>query len=984
MWFWERIIISQEDANLKLLRSLPPAWNTHTLIMRNKSDLKTLSMDDLYNNLKGQAFALTYADDVMFSFFANQSNSPQLDNEDLEQIDTDDLEEMDLKWQVDMLTMRVKRFIKKTGRNLNFNGKETVVFDKIKVKCYNCHMRGHFARECRAPRSQGYRKGDNTRRVVPVETPVNALVFTDGMGYDWSYQAEDGPTDFAIMALSSLGSSNSDTEVRDNSITELKNQLEESLKEKDVLKLKLENFETSPKNLTNLINSQISPKYKTGLGYDSQMSEKDLNNKSDVFESASDSSVNESEEDNNQANDRYKTGEGYHAVPPSYTGNFMPSRPDLSFVGLDDSVLKFAISETVTSGNPQYTLQDQGIFDSGCSMHMTGNKSFLTDYQENDGGFVFLEEILKEATIYESNLWHRRLGHINFKTINKLVRENLVRGLPSKIFENNHTCVAFQKGKQQKASCKTKLVSSISQPLQMLRMDLFGLTFVKSLNNKMYCLVVTDDFSGFSWVFFLAFKDETSGILKSFITICQMKGIKREFSVARTPQQNGVAERKNRTLIEASRTMLADSLLLLHFRLKQLILLAMKWSRRLFDIDSLKISMNYEPVTAGNQTNNDADDKDADEAPGKGDEGVRKGSEVDDQKRTDSKTGIFNYVYNDREVGAEADTKNLELSTVVNSILTTRVHKDHPKEQIIRVLNLATQTTRIINFSKENFVMDVKSVLLYGTIEDEVYVCQPPGFEDPHFPNKVYKVKQKDDEIFINQDKYVADILKKFDFITVKIASTPMEPNKTLIKDAEAKDVDVHLYKLMIGSLMYLTASRPDIMFAVCACARFQVTPKTSHLHVVKRIFRYLKGQPKLSLWYPRDPLFELEAFSNSDYTGASLDKKSTTGEYVTAANCCGQVLWNQNQMLDYGFNFMNTKIYIDNESTICIVKNPVFHSKTKHIEIRHHLIRDSYKKNLIQVIKIHTDHNVIDLLTKAFDVSRFNFLIAGIGLLNL
>ncbi|GJW92802.1 putative ribonuclease H-like domain-containing protein [Tanacetum coccineum] len=242
-------------------------------------------------------------------------------------------------------------------------------------------------------------------------------------------------------------------------------------------------------------------------------------------------------------------------------------------------------------------------------------------------------------------------------------------------------------------------------------------------------------------------------------------------------------------------------------------------------------------------------------------------------------------------------------------------------------------------------------------------------------------------------------------------ASTPTETNKALIKDEEAENVDVHLYRSMIGSLMYLTASRPDIMFAVCACARFQVTPKTSHLHAVKRIFRYLKGQPKLGLWYPRDSPFDLEAFSDSDYAGASLDRKSTTGgcqflgkrliswqckkqtivanstteaEYVAAANCCGQVLWIQNQMLDYGFNFMNTKIYIDNESTICIVKNPVFHSKTKHIEIRHHFIRDSYEKKLIQVIKIHTDHNVADLLTKAFDVSRFNFLIASIGLLNL
>ncbi|GJZ57708.1 putative ribonuclease H-like domain-containing protein, partial [Tanacetum coccineum] len=202
------------------------------------------------------------------------------------------------------------------------------------------------------------------------------------------------------------------------------------------------------------------------------------------------------------------------------------------------------------------------------------------------------------------------------------------------------------------------------------------------------------------------------------------------------------------------------------------------------------------------------------------------------------------------------------------------------------------------------------------------------------------QVQQKKDGIFISQDKYVAEILKKFYFAIVKTTSTPMEPNKALVKDEEACNVDVHLYRSMIGSLMYLTASRPDIMFAVCACAR--------------------------------DSPFDLEAFSDSDYAGASLDRKSTTGEYVAAAYYYGQVLWIQNQMLDYGFNFMNTMIYIDNESTICIVKNPVFHSKTKHIEIMHHFIRDSYEKKLIQVIKIHTDYNVADLLTKAFDVSRY------------
>ncbi|GJV08890.1 hypothetical protein Tco_1346546 [Tanacetum coccineum] len=212
-----------------------------------------------------------------------------------------------------------------------------------------------------------------------------------------------------------------------------------------------------------------------------------------------------------------------------------------------------------------------------------------------------------------------------------------------------------------------------------------------------------------------------------------------------------------------------------------------------------------------------------------------------------------------------------------------------------------------------------------------------------------------------------------------------METHKPLLKDVDGEEVDEYLYRSMIGSLMYITSSRLDIMFAVCACARFQVNPKSSHLHAVKRIFKYLKGQPKLGLWYPKDSPFDLVTYTDNDYTRASLDRKSTTGaEYIAASNWRRHVLWIKNQLLDYGYNFMQNKIHIDNESTIYIVKNHVFHSNTKYIEIRHHFIRDSNKKKLIQMIKIHTDQNVADLLTKAFDVSRFQYLIASIRMLNL
>ncbi|GJZ98998.1 hypothetical protein Tco_0671549 [Tanacetum coccineum] len=349
-------VISQEDANLKLLRSLPSAWNNIALIMKNKFDLYTLSMDDLYNNMKvyeskikgksssssnsqniafvsldnssstnetvniahsvsaassmDQASTASYANDVMFSFFANQSNALQLDYEDLEHINADDLEEMDLKWQVAMLTMRVKRFIKKTGRKMDLNDK-------------GCWLAGQR---------------------------LNATTIIG--------EAEEGITNFALMAYTSQGSSSSsssdsevrkslearivvhekneavyeediaflkyDVQVKDISIKDLKNQLEEALKEKDDLKLKLEKFKESSKNLTKLINSQISAKDKAGLGYDSQIS------KSEVVHSVFNS--RESDMDDSLVNDRFKTSEGFHAVPPPYTRNYMPSRPDLSLI----------------------------------------------------------------------------------------------------------------------------------------------------------------------------------------------------------------------------------------------------------------------------------------------------------------------------------------------------------------------------------------------------------------------------------------------------------------------------------------------------------------------------------------------------------------------------------------------------------------------------------------------------------------------------
>ncbi|GJZ44740.1 putative ribonuclease H-like domain-containing protein [Tanacetum coccineum] len=1019
-----------------------------------------------------------------------------------------------------------------------------------------------------------------------------------------------------------------DAQVKDISIKELKSQLENTLKEKDDLKLKLENFETSSKNLTKLMNSQISAKDKTGLGYDSHVNESEvLNNVADsVFDS------HESDGDNNQVNDRFKKSEGYHVVPPPYTGYFNPARADLSFAGLDKSIsLKcvklllesdsdddcvirplsdqnkpsctkinfvkpventrkyvfeqhtyrqaknlrksqdswvdkrnwngimtqklgngfefkkkacfvcgslnhlikdcnfyenkmvgksvlnnegkvtgqrevrpvwnnaqrvnhqnklthphprrnFVPSPVITNSrkvpvntakpivngakpssnifhkshspvrrtftqkaapknsvlkgkvntakvnhvttvgpkavvsaaegngknvsNPQYTLQVA----TGHNLTQQPPLTTATVCTNSKGALVVIVTqggltcLFEKATIDESNLWHRRLDYVNFKTMNKLVRGNLVR------------------------------------------------VSVRSINKKTYCLVVIDDFSRFSWVFFLATKDETPEILKNFITgienqINHKKGIKKEFSVARTPQQNGVAERKNRTLIETARTMLADSKLPTTFwaeavntacyvqnrvdiwvpvtilntvrspkvvdgKLKSDDGFFVGYSINIFaenqtnghactkaNIDAKQAGKKTVPgpqyvllpfLTSDSQSPKSSEDKVADDDDRKKNGVLDPAKEVNvvsssfttvdpgrernqrnefesvfgQDKDTNGNSScrmfthvyvvgssyenlggstpvnaatfpnddlptnplmldledtadvqdnrIFTGAYDDEDVGAKADLNNLETTMNVSPIPITRIHKDHPKEQIIVDINSATQTRRMTKMSEEHAMVsyinkqrrtnhkdyqnclfscflsqiEPKKVIQALTdprwveaMQEELHqnkkdergivvrnkarlVAQGPKKKELimmrflllllGYKQSGLQVKQKDDGIFISQDKYVADILKKFDFVTMKTASTPIETNKALLKDEEAEDVDVHLYRSMIGSLMYLTAFRPNII--------------------------YLKGQSKLGLWYPRDSPFDLEAFFDSDYAGASLDRKSTTG----------------------------------------------------------------------------------------------------------
>ncbi|GJS44361.1 ribonuclease H-like domain-containing protein [Tanacetum coccineum] len=413
--------LSQEDVNQKLLRSLSPEWNTHAVVWRNKAELETMSMDDLYNNLKvyepevkgmsssssstqnmafvsssnnntsssnevvNAAHRVTTAstqvntaystnidnlsDAIICSFFASQPNSPQLAHEDLQQIHPDDIEEIDLRWQMAMLTMRARRFLKNTGRKLTVNGNETIGFDKSKVECYNCHKRGHFARECRAPRNQDNKNKESSRRSVPVETSTStALVSCDGLGgYDWSDQAEEGPN-YALMAYSS---SSSDSEVSNDSncskscmetVKLLKSQNDQLLRDLEKSSLMVLGYKTGLESVEEKLefykkNESVYVENINGLKWDIQVGEitiRELRKKLEKIQKEKDSiqfNVDKFENASKSLNkliecqivDNCKKGLGYekyNAVPPPYTGNFMPPTPDLSFTGLDEFVNK--------------------------------------------------------------------------------------------------------------------------------------------------------------------------------------------------------------------------------------------------------------------------------------------------------------------------------------------------------------------------------------------------------------------------------------------------------------------------------------------------------------------------------------------------------------------------------------------------------------------------------------------------------------------
>nr|GEW84078.1 uncharacterized mitochondrial protein AtMg00810-like [Tanacetum cinerariifolium] len=759
--------VLHKDANQKFLRSLPSSWSQVALIMRTKPGLDTLSFDDLYNNLrvfdcnvKGTTISSSntqnegsssYTDEVIHSFFVNQSSAPQLYYDDLEQINDDDMEEMNLKWQVAMISMRIKKFHKRTGRKLQFDTKDPFGFDKTKVECFNCHKMGHFARDCEAKGNQHSRRRD-----------VGILTGLDNM--------------------------------RKILITMLR---------------------------------------------------------------------------------------------------------WLTLLAIQD--------------DPHRALKDKEIIDSGCSRYMTGNKAYLADYQEFKGGYVAFggsnRRITSKGKIktgrfdFEDVYYVEELNHYNLFSVSQMCDKK------------------NKKEKKHKPSCKAKTV-----------------LVTKPQNKTPYELLTSKQ-----------------------PIICYLRPFSKAFRVYNLETKR-VEENLHVNFLENKPNVVG------------------KGHAWMFDLDYLTNSMNYEPISVENQANKSAGPKEANNSAGtqanddQGDK-IEKNTgfktyekpvsqveqvflgELEKLKRLKRKLMITplsiagpSRAFNDDELSYLDPSKYALLDdpsiTHLEDIYASPsegifIDSSYYDKGVVTDFNNLETTTR----SKVNKNSEARACKSWC---DEFEELMKNMFQISSMGELTFflglQVKQKEDGIFISQDKYVAKILKKFNFLSVKTASNPIETQKPLVKDEKTVDVDVHLYRSMIGSLMYLTTYRPDIMFAVCAFSRFQVTPNTSHLHAVKRIFRYLKVQPKLGLWYPKVSSFDLKAYSDSDYAGANLNRKSTTGgcqflfrrliswqckkqtivatstteaEYVAAAHYYGQVLWIQNQLLDYEFNFINTKIYIDNQSTI-------------------------------------------------------------------
>nr|GEU84915.1 retrovirus-related Pol polyprotein from transposon TNT 1-94 [Tanacetum cinerariifolium] len=870
------------------------------------------------------------SDVVICAFLASQPSSPQLVNEDLEQIYLDDLEEIDLKWKMTMLTMRAKRFLKNTGRKLNLNRNETVAFDKTKVECFNCYKKGHFVRE--------------------------SLVSCNGHGgYDRSNQVKDGPN-YALMAYFT---SNSDSEVSTDSnclktclktIETLKSQNEKLLKDLKKSELMVLGYKADLKSVEDRLeffktNESIYSEDIKKLKFKIHCNEitiRELRKKLKTVQNEKDGIQLTVEKLENASNsltklidsqivENCKKGLGYNAVSPPHIVETFNAKTSKDVPKIIKKLMKdmLPLEVTLKEGKSLAKNETNGIL-----------KSFITrienlvDHKVKvircDNGTEFKNR--------DMNQFCEMKGIMRQYSVARTPQQNEVTKRRNRtLIEDSRTMLANFKlpttfwAEAVNTACYVQNRVLVTKPHNKNPYELFhGRTPMLSFMRPFGCLVT---------------------ILNTIDHLGKFDGKSDEgFFVGYS--LNNIAFR-----VFNSRTRIVEETLHIRFseNTPNNVSSEPNW---LFDIDALTKTINYQPVVASSKSNGNAGTKDNNHAE-------------DISIFEDSIEDVF---------GAEADLNNLESTSQVSPILITRIYKDYLLELVNGDLHSAPKTRRMSKNLEEHglvstvnqrtnhkdlqnylfacflsqmelkkghtqeegidydevfapvarieairlflayasfkdfvvYEMDAKSAFLHGKIEKVVYVCQPIRFEDPDFPDKVYKV-----------EKALYGLLQpsRAWFSEVKITSTPMETQKPLLKDKDAEEVDVHIYRSMIGSLMYLISSRLDIMFAVCACARYEVNPKASHLYAIKRIFRYLKGQPKSGLWYLKDSPFDLMVYTDSDYARASLDRKSKIGgcqflgcrliswqckkqtvvanytteaEYDTASSCCGQVCLNK------------------------------------------------------------------------------------------
>nr|GEX18466.1 retrovirus-related Pol polyprotein from transposon TNT 1-94 [Tanacetum cinerariifolium] len=511
--------------------------------------------------------------------------------------------------------------------------------------------------------------------------------------------------------------------------------------------------------------------------------------------------------------------------------------------------------------------------------------------------------LLAKASSSQSWLWYQRLSHLNFTTINNLMKNNLVQGLPKMKFEKDYLWFTCEQGNIDWKHHKSKSAFASNKPLYLLYMDFCGLMRIESINGKRYVLVVVDDYS-------------------------------------RTPQQNGVVERRNRTLVEAARTMLTfanlpsflwtEAIATACFTQNRLII-HKHFDKTLYElINKRKPNIKFFRVFGFLSPEEEVFHEIYDSF-----QGESSSSSLNDDVQQSPKEVIL----------CQTNTQSISNNMVPNGDEAIGYFQQEgidydetfAPDARIKVIRLFLAYDAHKNFTV--FQMDVKTAFLNGILKEEVYVGQP-------------------------------------------LVPTPMVEQAKLKLDLVGKPLDHTDYRSMIGSLMYVTLSRPDIMFATCMCARYQANPNEHHVSAVKRIFCYLKGTINLGLCYSKDSGFDLTAYSDADHAGCHLDRK-TESEYVAISSCCAQVLWRRTQLTDYGFFYNKVPIYCDSKSAIAISCNPIQHTRTKHIDVRYHFIKVHVEKGTIELYFVGTEYQLADLFMKSLLEARFKFLFEKLGMMS-